>query len=47
MFELIRKESIKKLIGILKLKMVFYVMEDVGRYVLLVFFFDDIFKEKM
>ena len=47
MLELTRKESTKKLIGILKLKMAFYAMEDAGRYVSLVLSFDDTLKEKM
>lgn len=46
MLELTRKESTKKLIGILKLKMAFYAMEDAGRYVSLVLSFDDTLKEK-
>lgn len=47
MLELTRKESTKKLIGILKLKMAFYAMEDAGRYVSLVLSFHDTPKEKM
>ena len=47
MLELTRKESTKKLIGTLKLKMAFYAMEDAGRYVSLVLSFDDTLKEKM
>ena len=47
MLELTRKESTKKLIGILKLKMAFYAVEDAGRYVSLVLSFDDTLKEKM
>lgn len=46
MLELTRKESTKKLIGILKLKMAFYAMEDAGRYISLVLSFDDTLKEK-
>lgn len=46
MLELTRKESTKKLIGILKLKMAFYAVEDAGRYVSLVLSFDDTLKGK-